>query len=44
MENLLASIAFFKRAVLNISISRSVIEEEKLVLQRHQKKLDNLLK
>ena len=43
MENLLASTTF-KWVVLNISINRSVIEEKKLVLKRHQKKLDNLLK
>ena len=44
MENLLASTTLFKWVVLNISINRSVIEEKKLVLKRHQKKLDNLLK
>ena len=41
MENLLASTTFFKGVVLKISINRSVIKEEKLVLK---KKLDNLLK
>ena len=43
-ENLLASATFFKRVVLRISINRSVIKEVKLVLKRHQKKKDNLLK
>ena len=41
--NLIASKTFFRRVVLKISINRSVIKEEKLVLKRHQK-LDNLLK
>ena len=44
MENLLPSTTFFKGVVLEISISFSVIKQEKLVLKRHQKKLDNLLK
>ena len=44
LENLLTSTTFFKGVVLKIWINRSVIEEEKLVLKRHQKKLDNLLK
>ena len=44
MENLLASATLFKGVVLKISINCSVIKEEKLVLKRHQKKLDNLLK
>ena len=44
MENLLASTTFFKGVVLKISINRSVIKEEILVLKRHQNKLNNLLK
>ena len=44
LENLLASTTFFKGVVFKISINRSVIKEEKLVLKRHQKNLDNLLK
>ena len=43
VENLIASKTFFRRVVLKISINRSVIKEEKLVLKRHQK-LDDLLK
>ena len=44
MENLLASATFFTGVVLRISINRSVIKEEKLVLKRHQMKLHDLLK
>ena len=43
MENLLTSTTFFKELLSKMSINRSVIKEEKIVLNRHPKKLNNLL-
>ena len=39
MENLLTSTTFFKEVLSKMSINRSVIKEEKIVLNRHPKKL-----
>ena len=44
MENLIASTIFFKGVLLKISINRSLNKEEKIVLERHQKKLGNIFK
>ena len=44
METLSSSTAFFKSIVLRISINRSVLKDEKKIVKRHQKKLENLLK
>ena len=39
VENLLTSTTFFKELLSKMSINRSVIKEEKIVLNRHPKKL-----
>ena len=41
METLSSSTTFFKGIVLRISINRSVLKDEKKIVKRHQKKLEN---
>ena len=43
MENLSSATTLFKSMILRISINRSVLKDEKMIIKHHQKKLQSLL-
>ena len=43
MENLSSATTLFKSIILRISINLSLLKDEKMIIKRHQKKLQSLL-